>query len=52
MFAELLISTARYLRGSLAESARMVQALRERLKAVEDIREARGTNIAARMAFC
>jgi hypothetical protein len=42
LFAQLLISTARYLWSSLAEGVRRVQALRERLKAVEDIREARG----------
>jgi hypothetical protein len=42
LFAQLLISTARYLWSSLAEGARRGQALRERLKATEDIREARG----------
>ena len=41
MFAQ-LISAARFLKSSLAEGARRVQALRERLKAVEDIKEARG----------
>jgi hypothetical protein len=45
LFAQLLISTGRYLRSSLAEGARRVQALRERLKAVENIREARGTTL-------
>jgi hypothetical protein len=45
MFVRLLISTARYLRRSLAEGARRVQALRERLKAVEDSREARGITL-------
>lgn len=45
MFAQLLISTVRYLRRSSAEGARKVQTLRERLKAVEDIREARGIKL-------
>jgi len=42
LFAQLLISTARYFKSSLAEGARKVQALRERYEALEDSREARG----------
>ena len=45
MFAQLLISMARYFRRSLAEGARKVQAVRERYRAIEDIREARGITL-------
>ena len=45
MFTQRLTSAARYLRRSVAESARKVQALRERHKAIEDIREARGITL-------
>ena len=45
MFAPLLISTVRCLRRSLAEGARRVQALHQRIKAFEDIREARGVTL-------
>jgi hypothetical protein len=40
-----LTSTTRYLWRSLAASARKVQALRERLKTIEDLREARGVTL-------
>jgi len=42
MYTHWLTFATRYLWRSLAESAREVQALRERLKAIEDIQEARG----------
>ena len=42
MYTHWLTSATRYLWRSLAESAREVQALRERLKTIEDIQEARG----------
>ena len=42
MYTHWLTSATRYLWRSLAESARKVQALRERLKTIEDIQEARG----------
>jgi hypothetical protein len=45
MFAQRLISATRHLWHSLAECARKVQALRERLRTVEDIREARGITL-------
>ena len=45
MFTQRLTSAARYLWRSLAESARNVQALRERHKAIGDIREARGITL-------
>jgi hypothetical protein len=45
MFTRLLIPAARYLWRSLAEGARKVQALRERLKTIEDLREARGITL-------
>jgi hypothetical protein len=45
LFAQLLISTTRYLTSSLTEGARKVQPWRERLKAVEDIRDARGITL-------
>lgn len=45
MFAQLLISMARYFRRSLAEGARKVQALHERYEAIEDVREARGVTL-------
>jgi hypothetical protein len=40
-----LTSATRYLWRSLAESARKVQALREQLKTIEDLREARGVTL-------
>jgi hypothetical protein len=40
-----LTSATRYLWRSLAASARKVQALRERLKTIEDLREARGVTL-------
>ena len=42
MYTHWLTSATRYLWRSLAESAREVQALGERLKTIEDIQEARG----------
>jgi hypothetical protein len=42
MYTHWLTSATRYLWRSLAESAREVQVLRERLKTIEDIQEARG----------
>jgi hypothetical protein len=42
MYTQWLTSATRYLWRSLVESARKVQALRERLKTIEDIQEARG----------
>jgi hypothetical protein len=45
MFTQRLTSAARYLWRSLAESARKVQVLRERHKAIKDIREARGITL-------
>ena len=42
MYTHWLTSATRYLWRSLAGSAREVQALRERLKTIEDIQEARG----------
>lgn len=45
MFAQLLSSAARNLCSALAEAARKVQALRERYKTFENIREARGITL-------
>jgi len=45
MYTHWLTSATRYLWRSLAESARKVQALRERLKTIEDLREARGITL-------
>jgi hypothetical protein len=45
LVAQLLISTVRSLMRLLAGGARKVQAWRERLKAVEDVREARGITL-------
>ena len=45
MFTQRLISAPRYLWRALAEGARKVQALRERLRMIEDIREARGITL-------
>ena len=45
MFAQRLISATRHLWRSLAECSRKVQDLRERLRTVEDIREARGKSL-------
>jgi hypothetical protein len=45
MFAQWLISVTRRLWRLLAEYARKVQALRETLRTVEDIREARGITL-------
>ena len=45
MFAQRLTSAARYLWRSLAEGARKVQTLRERYKAIKDVREARGITL-------
>jgi hypothetical protein len=45
MYTQWLTSATRYLWRSLAESARKVQALRERLKTIEDLREARGITL-------
>src|SRR3979490_2037 len=45
MYTQWLTSATRYLWRSLVESARKVQALRERLKTIEDIREARGITL-------
>jgi hypothetical protein len=45
MYTHWLTSATRYLWRSLAESAREVQALRERLKTIEDIQEARGKSL-------
>jgi hypothetical protein len=45
MYTHWLTSATRYLWRSLAESARKVQALRERLKTIEDLREARGVTL-------
>ena len=50
MFTQRLTSATRYLWRSLAEGARKVRAWRERHKAIEDIREARGKTLLARMA--
>jgi hypothetical protein len=45
MYTQWLTSATRYLWHSLAESARKVQALRERYRAIEDVRQARGTTL-------
>jgi len=45
MVMERLTSATRYLWHSLAEGARKVQALRERLRTIEDIQEARGLTL-------
>ena len=45
MFAHRLISATRHLWRSLAECSRKVQDLRERLRTVEDLREARGIGL-------
>jgi hypothetical protein len=45
MFMQRLTSATRYLWRSLAEGSRKVQALRERLKTIEDIQEARGITL-------
>ena len=45
MYTHWLTSATRYLWRSLAASAREVQALRERLKTIEDLREARGITL-------
>jgi hypothetical protein len=45
MYTHWLTSATRYLWRSLAESARKVQALRERLKTIEDLQEARGITL-------
>ena len=45
MFAQRLISATRHLWRSLAECSRKVQDLRERLRTVEDIGEARGISL-------
>src|SRR6202521_4363011 len=45
MCTQWLTSATRYLWRSLAERARKVQALRERLKTIEDLREARGITL-------
>jgi hypothetical protein len=45
LFAQRLISTARYFGILLAGAARKVQALRERYKAFEDAREGRGITL-------
>ena len=45
MYTQWLTSATRYLGRSLAEGARKVQALRERLKTIEDLREARGITL-------
>jgi len=45
MYTQWLTSATRYLGLSLAEGARKVQALRERLKTVEELREARGITL-------
>jgi hypothetical protein len=45
MFTQRLTSAMRYLWRSLAEGARKVRAWRERHKAIEDIREARGVSL-------
>ena len=45
MYTHWLTSATRYLWRSLAASARKVQALRERLKTIEDLREARGVTL-------
>ena len=45
MFAQRLISATRHLWRSLAECPRRVQGLRERLKTIEDLREARGITL-------
>jgi hypothetical protein len=45
MFAQRLSSAARNLWSFLAEGARKVQALRERYKTIENIREARGITL-------
>jgi hypothetical protein len=45
VFAQWLTSVTRHLWRLLAEYARKVQALRERLSTVEDIREARGITL-------
>jgi hypothetical protein len=45
LFGHLLISMTRYLSNSVVEGTRKVQALRERLKSVEDMREARSLTL-------
>ena len=45
MFAQRLTSAALYLCRSLAESARKVQTLRARYKAIKDVREVRGITL-------
>jgi hypothetical protein len=45
MYTQWLTSATRYLWRSLAESARKVQALRERYRAIEDVRQARGITL-------
>ena len=45
MYTHWLTSATRYLWRSVAASARKVQALRERLKTIEDLREARGVTL-------
>jgi hypothetical protein len=45
MFARRLTSATRYLWRSLADGARKVQTLRERYKAIKDVREARGITL-------
>jgi hypothetical protein len=45
MYTYWLISATRHLWRSLAAGARKVQALRERLKMIEDLREARGVTL-------
>jgi hypothetical protein len=45
MFAQLLTSAARRLRRSWADSARKVRALRERYRAIEDVRQVRGITL-------
>ena len=45
MFAQRLTSATRYLWRSLAEGARKVRILRQRYKAIKDVREARGITL-------
>ena len=45
MFPQPLVSATLYLGRLLAEGARKVQAVRERYRAIEDIREARGITL-------
>jgi hypothetical protein len=45
MFAQRLTSATRHLWHGLAEGARKVRTLRERYKAIKDVREARGINL-------